>query len=212
MKEADASVFKPLFPAEHVPVILFSLLKATTELRKKTDDEREDRLTSRLYRSIVMMPKFRDGPLDIRLQPEIPSTDPQKDTPGGRIDLLVSCGKGNEVYFAIEAKRLRVCSTGSRVTHHGSTEYVTQGMMRFVSGQYAPYMRAGAMLGYVFDGRIEKARSGINRSIRNRAKKLKMKTPDGLTESTIMVGKPIDETTHHLAERRFIIYHLLVAV
>lgn len=84
--------------------------------------------------------------------------------------------------------------------------------MRFVSGQYTPQMRAGAMLGYVFDGKIDKARSGVNKSIRNKAKVLKMQPPGGLTKSTILAEMPIDETGHDLVGRFFTIYHVLVAV
>jgi len=73
-------------------------------------------------------------------------------------------------------------------------------------------MRAGAMLGYVFDGKIDKARFSIDKSIRNKAKVLKMKPPGGLTRSTILAEMPIDETGHELVERFFTIYHVLVAV
>ena len=109
----EAVAFKPLFPAHRIPVILLSLLGAGATLRKKADNEFEDRITNRLFRTLVRMPKFRDGPLGIHLRSEIP---PDEDTPGSEIDLLVACGRGYEVYFAIEAKRLRVCSTGGRVT------------------------------------------------------------------------------------------------
>lgn len=209
MRGGEAVAFKPLFPAHHIPVILLSLLGAGATLRKKADNEFEDRITNRLFRTLVRMPKFRDGPLGIHLRSEIP---PDEDTPGSEIDLLVACGRGYEVYFAIEAKRLRVCSTGGRVTYPGSSQYVQEGMLRFVSGQYAPHMRAGAMLGYVFDGKIDKARSGVDRSIRNKAEVLKMKSPSGLTRSTLLADTPIDETGHDLAGRFFTIYHVLVAV
>ncbi len=68
------------------------------------------------------------------------------------------------------------------------------------------------MLGYVFDGKIDKARSGVDRSIRNKAEVLKMKSPSGLTRSTLLADTPIDETGHDLAGRFFTIYHVLVAV
>jgi hypothetical protein len=209
MSDRGAVAFKPLFPAHHIPVILLSLLRAGATLRKKVDNELEDRITNRLFRTLVRMPKFRDGPLGIHLRSEIP---PGEETPGSEIDLLVACGRGYEIYFAIEAKRLRVCSTGGRVTYPGSSQYVQEEMMRFVSGQYAPHMRAGAMLGYVFDGQIDKARSSVDRSIPNKAKLLKMKLPGGLTRSTILAEMPIDETGHDLVERLFTIYHVLVAV
>ncbi len=72
MRGGEAVAFKPLFPAHHIPVILLSLLRAGATLRKKADNEFEDRITNRLFRTLVRMPKFRDGPLGIHLRSEIP--------------------------------------------------------------------------------------------------------------------------------------------
>ncbi len=195
----------------HIPIILLSLVEAGSTLRKKTSTEREDLITNRLYRELVRIPVFRDGPLNIQLQPEILSPDPEKDTPGGKIDLLVPSDLGNEVYFAIEAKRLRFRSPAGRPAS-GTHEYITEGMMRFVNCKYAPKMHAGAMLGYVFDGKLDKARSSIDRSIRKKAITLKLLPPERLARSTILPEKPIDETGHNLVERLFTVYHLLLAV
>jgi hypothetical protein len=68
------------------------------------------------------------------------------------------------------------------------------------------------MLGYVFDGKIDKALSGINKSVRNRAKDLRMKPPGGLARSKIFAEKPIHETGHDLTRRYLVIYHVLVGV
>jgi hypothetical protein len=76
--------------------------------------------------------------------------------------------------------------------------------MRFVTGQYAPFMEAGAMLGYVFDGETDKARSGVDRYVKSKAKELKLKSPKRLMRSQILPNKPIDETRHDLGKRSFI--------
>lgn len=212
MSDGEAVVYKRLFPTKHIPTVLASLIQAGDTLRKKAYNDKEDRLTRRLHQLLIRIPVFRDGPLDMRLQPEIPSLDPDSDTPAGRIDLLVSCGLGHEVYFAIEAKRLRVCSSDGRMLFSGNSEYVMKGMIRFVTGQYAPNMDAGAMLGYVFDGKVEKARSNIGRSIRNNAMNLKLGHPGRLIRSAILSERHIDETHHDLTERGFTIYHVFIAV
>jgi len=129
----------------------------------------------------------------------------------GEIDIYVSCGRGAEVYFAIEAKRLRVQYARGRL-EAGSNEYVDEGMIRFVSGQYAPYMRAGAMLGYVFDGNTDKARQGIDRAVQSKAEKLKLMPPHKLVPSEILTDQPIDETSHILEKHIFTVYHVLLAV
>ncbi|HOI95766.1 MAG TPA: hypothetical protein PK250_13760 [Syntrophobacter fumaroxidans] len=203
--------YKQLFPETSIPVILSSIAQAGAVLRKKTDTDREDWLTRRLRAQIIKVPEFRESPLGIWVQPEIPAPDPDANAPGGRIDLLVSCDGGPEVYFAIEAKRLSFRSPNGRKIS-GSSEYVKDGMMRFVTGQYAPHMRAGAMLGYVFDGNVESARSNIDKSIRKKAPQLKLADPKCLVPSSILSKTPIDETRHDLTRRPFTIYHVFVDV
>jgi len=204
--------FRQLFPQGHIPVILSSILQAGDTLRKKSDSEFEDRITIRLCRHLLNMQVFRDSPiLDIRPQAGILSSNPDEDKLDGSTDLLVSCGLGHEVYFVLEAKRLRVRSPNGRLVA-GNDEYVNNGMMRFVTGQYAPFMETGAMLGYVFDGETGKARSGIDGYVQKKAKELKLKPPRRLLRSQILSDMPIDETRHGLRKRSFTIYHILLAV
>ena len=203
--------FRALFPKGHVPTILDSLYKAGETLQKKSPTEIENRLTRRLCIRMNQLPIFRDGPLSIHSQQELLSSDPDIDQPRGYIDILIACDRGSEVYFAIEAKRLRVRSIKGKMKS-GSNDYVTNGMMRFVTGQYAPSMKTGAMLGYVFDGDIGKARTGIAGYIHKRSTALKLAPPKRLARSSILPGKTIDETQHDLKSRTFTIYHLLLSV
>ena len=204
--------YRNLFPQKHIPIILILILQAGKSLRKKTETDREDWLTTRLHRQLIRLPIFRDGPLQINLQPDIvySDADTEKNTPEGRLDLQVTCGIGYETYFAIEAKRLRVPLPSG--FFKGSWEYISEGMMRFVKGQYAPHMQAGAMLGYVFDGQKEKARSDINEAVISKAKDLKLKKPHRLATTSILPDQSIDETQHDLKKRYFTIYHLFLNV
>lgn len=207
----NAEAFKKLFPQGHIPTILASLFRAGKSLRKKTENDREDWITRRLYGRMVRIPAFRDGPLDIRLKPEIVTPEFDADTPTGEIDLLVSCGHGYEVYFPIEAKRLRFYSSDGKIIP-GSGAYVGDGMMRFITGQYAPYVQAAAMLGYVFDGETDVARSDIDALVRSKALELKLKSPGRLSRSNILSGNLVDETQHDLEKRPFIIYHVFLSI
>jgi hypothetical protein len=94
----------------------------------------------------------------------------------------------------------------------GGREYVKDGMMRFITGQYAPFMRAGAMLGYVYDGETENARTDIDRQVQKKAKELKLKEPKKLAPSPILPDLPIDETNHDLKKGSFTIFHLFLGV
>ncbi|MBU0993628.1 MAG: hypothetical protein KJ737_14120 [Proteobacteria bacterium] len=205
--------FGNLFPTGHIPIILTNIVQAGKTLRKKTPNEIENRLTRRLCKKLNQLPPFRDGPLSIHPQQEILSPDPDIDTPEGYIDILVSCEYGSEIYFAIEAKRLRVRSTsGKGKMDAGNDEYVNKGMMRFVTGQYAPLMVTGAMLGYIFDGDIEKACSGVSGYIDSKIKELKLIAPKKLSKSGILSSNEIYETRHNLKARGFTLYHIFLSV
>ncbi len=211
--KSDAKDLKRLFPKGQVPVVLSTILAAGKGLKKKTESDREDWITRRLYRRLIRIPVFRDGPiLDVRMQPEIPATDPDSNYPGGRIDMLISCGRGAEVYFAIEAKRLRVRSSKGKLVL-GNKGFVVAGMMRFVNGQYAPYMEAGAMLGYVYDGKTSDAHSDVDSIVQSEAIELKLKPPMRLKQSNILPDGSVSETHHNLGlGRSFVIYHLFLPV
>jgi hypothetical protein len=85
-------------------------------------------------------------------------------------------------------------------------------MMRFITGQYAPLMVTGAMLGYVYDGNIKKACSGVANYIDGRINKLKLMPPKKLAKSAIVVSKTIYETRHNLKKKAFTLYHLFLSV
>ena len=73
----------------------------------------------------------------------------------------------------------------------GNDDYVNDGMMRFIFGQYAPFMKTGAMLGYVYDGDIKIARSGVARYIKSREKELKLTSPKLLKRASILPDEAI---------------------
>ena len=208
---SEAGEFKKLFPQEDIPVILDALIQTGDTLQKQTETEREDSLTRRLHARLIRIYPFRDGPLSIQLQPEIPGPDPETGAPGGRIDLLVPSNLGYQIYFAIEAKRLRYISPNGQFVP-GNSQYVKEGMMRFVIGKYSPYMEAGAMLGYVFDRKTDEARAGIDKYVRNKAEALKLSPLKCLLKSDILPNKLIDETHHNLKKRSFIIFHIFLPI
>ena len=68
----------------------------------------------------------------------------------GQIDIGVLLERNRDRYLAYECKRLNVVNSGSRGSL--ATRYVTQGMMRFLTEQYAEGLPVGCMIGYVMDG------------------------------------------------------------
>ena len=82
----------------------------------------------------------------------------------GRIDLAALFDWERERYLAYECKRLNVTNAGSRSSL--ATAYVTQGMMRFITEQYAEDLPLGCMLGYVMDGDVAFAMGRLETAIR----------------------------------------------
>ena len=207
----DAGSFISLFPKGSIPSILNAVSKAGDSLHKKVDNEHENRVSIHFYSLITRVYPFKSGPFDIRLQPQIIDTSSNNSTLSGQIDFIVSCGLGFETYFAIEAKRLRVRSEKGKMVA-GNDYYVNDGMMRFVTSQYAPFMVSGAMLGYVYDGDIKQARSGVAKYIDRKRKELKLMPPEKLIKSSIVASKEFYETRHDLKERVFTLYHVFLDV
>lgn len=203
--------FRKLFPTGYIPIILTNIFLAGETLRKKTPTEIENKLTRRFGVKMNQLPEFRRGPLSLYLQPELPPLDPDSDSPEGYVDILISCGYGSETYFAIEAKRLRVRSVKGKMDA-GNDDYVNKGMMRFVSGQYAPYMTTGAMLGYVYDSDLQKACSGVGRYIQGKIKELRLLPPEKMKRSSLFATEEVYETHHDLSIRKFCIYHVFLGV
>lgn len=226
-------VWRQPFPESEIPFILAGILRCMAAVKKKTAHERENPITARLWKRLR-----RDAELNARpthLDPEAWEVD-EKDEDGkiGRLDLRFLFSTGTLKpwpCFAIEAKRLHV--TFPRAGRSSLVpEYVTsqtskpvedeQGMMCFVSGRYSRGLRAGAMLGYIFDGEVAAARTAIANAIQTHANKLRLASSGGLADSSILPGNPgISESLHEVADQsdfgdlfrdRFTIYHLLVPV
>lgn len=81
----------------------------------------------------------------------------------GKIDIGVLFTWDRDLYLAYECKRLNVTGKGGRSSL--ATAYVTEGMMRFLTEQYAEGLRVGGMLGYVMDGDMPFAQSCVNAAI-----------------------------------------------
>jgi len=81
----------------------------------------------------------------------------------GQIDMCVLLQQNSSIYLAYECKRLNVVY--KRTKRSMATEYVAEGLMRFVKGQYAEELEVGGMLGYVMDGDCESAKKSVRAAI-----------------------------------------------
>jgi len=206
----------PLFPAKEIPVILAAILRCSATLRKKNATEQETRISNRLRKLLIQDVELRKRPIHLDPEAYVYDDDAGEENAIGRLDfrfLYSTQTRHPWPYFAIEAKRLHVTfpSKWDSCVH----KYVTdrQGMMCFIEQRYGQGLTNGGMLGYVFDGNIEAARTSVAASIEASREKLKTVPPFKLVLSSVLPGDSrVSETIHALAHGDFIIYHLFVAV
>lgn len=108
------------------------------------------------------------------------------------IDFVVTIGDDESVYLAYECKRLNVPFKSGLKALVG--EYVDDGLMRFVNGQYSGGLPLAIMLGYVMNARVDHARRGLARAMTVRAAKIKLKSTMDLP---LVAGRPIHFRSVH---------------
>jgi hypothetical protein len=115
----------------------------------------------------------------------------------GKIDVAILLDQERERYLAYECKRLNVVHTGGRSSL--ATPYVKDGMMRFLTEQYAEGLPLGCMLGYVMDGDLAFAQAQVNAAIA--AQKAPLSLIAGPTPGQPVTGIERFSTGHHRANK-----------
>jgi hypothetical protein len=211
------------FPDTEISHVLAAVLRCSADLRKADQCEHENRVTIRLARLLVQDAVMLTRP--VRLDLEAWEIVTEKAEILGRLDLryLYSTGTLHPwPCFALEAKRLHV-TFPKGAWKSLISEYVTgnskktaeeeQGMMCFVTGRYSGGLRAGAMIGYVYDADVARARKAVLAAVAKYATKLKLSQPHQVEMSSILENESrISESIHNLARGTFTIYHVLFSV
>jgi hypothetical protein len=198
-----------------VPQIIDLVLESWTAFDKPKRGEREVPITRR-FCSVLKQRKNALRELPVRIDRETPD-DSKTGEECGRIDIrfteAYSCRE--DVYFAFECKRLNLSpKRGARRARKRSLagEYVSQGMMRFVTGQYAPGLKHGGMIGYVVDGDVASAVVAVSRSVLTARRELKLSPRGGLRGSRLVPGRDqVKETFHRPPGRTLRIQHVFLA-
>ena len=81
----------------------------------------------------------------------------------GSVDMAVILDQDRDMYLAYECKRLNDLRDDGRRSLAG--RYVTDGLSRFVEGQYSDNLPVGCMLGYVLDGDVQYAAAKVRATI-----------------------------------------------
>jgi hypothetical protein len=123
------------------------------------------------------------------------------------IDFVLTVGDDEDVYVAYECKRLNVpYRTG---VSNLCGEYVKDGLMRFVTGQYSNGLPLAMMIGYVMNGNNGRARQGLRRAMKARTATLGL---TGELDHPSSPGAPIRFRSSHtcrLGHSMEVEHHLL---
>ena len=212
----DAAEWIPLFPEGEIPFILIAVHQSGSRLKKRHATEMENHLTDRLRDELDRDPGLRARPVEFFREVAIYDRKRARQKPLGRTDLMFLYSTGARKpwpYFVIESKRLHVRFPSGWQSL--ISEYVTghQGMMCFIEGRYASGLASGGMLGYVFDGDIEKARSSVAASIDANHERLSCYAAQRFVPSSVPVREcSVSESVHSLSRGAFTIYHVFLSV
>ena len=177
-----------------VPEILDLVISTWNAMPSPAPDAREDPTTDELCKRLQQNRNSCNLPFQIR--PQIVELEPQSGENPGRMDItFIPPVAREDIYFSLECKRLNVVKDGKVRPY--SSEYVTQGMMRFIRGQYAKRVRHGAMLGYVLDGDVAKAIKNVVKAIKDRFEDLGMEAPGEMLPSSISPKNLTLKETRH---------------
>jgi hypothetical protein len=211
MTVGDTSMWADVFPEALIPRILDLVWETWRIFEKPTPDEREVPITRRFKRDLRQAKNYRRLP--VRIEREPAEDDPATGEELGRIDLKFCPAESalEEVYFAFECKRLYALVNGA--SRALTSEYISEGMSRFITGQYAVKMHHGGMIGYVLNKDTSQAKKQIEKNLVEQSVLLRMQNPACLNPSSFRPSiEDICETVHSLnANRQFRLHHVFLS-
>jgi hypothetical protein len=158
--------------------------------RKKNAMTHEDHITEHLVYALIKTKKL---PGRVVYQYSLlTETAGQSVSVSSNIDFVLTVGDDEDVYLACECKRLNVpYKSGIRGL---VGEYVDEGLMRFVTGQYANGLPLAMMLGYVMNARTDRARRGVRRAMALRSASIRLLSE---RDDPAVNGRPLRFFTTH---------------
>ena len=194
-----------------VPDILRLVIATWEGMPPPAANDKEDNITVALCRALRQNRTARS--LMFQIHTQLVELEPASEGGLGRQDIVfIPLVPREDIYFCLESKRLNVVKDGKLRTY--ASEYVTLGMLRFVTGQYSKAVRHGGMIGYVLDGNVSHAIINVEANIQTRHAALCMTAPGALESSTVLKGDARARETHHQRTHEktlFRIHHLFMA-
>lgn len=172
----------------------------------------EDTFTANLESFI--RPIAYNHPLNLQVQSQVPvypaETGDMAANRAVRIDIKLwgSWHNYHRIYFAWEAKRIGDKRIDARCSTLNS-EYVNEGIYRFIDNQYSVDVDSAGMLGYVLAGEVPNIVSDINETM-IRLQKRPLSSSDQLRESSPIADfEDVYESQHDRADNAPIELHHL---
>ena len=209
MIAGDAAYWDDFFQQSLIPTVLSHVVSTWERMQKPAQTAHEDDISMKLFTALITSKDRNRHPFLIRYEDVEVDTDLTKAI--GRKDIVIFPSTLEEVYFCLEAKRLNALVSGVRKSL--ADEYVKEGMQRFVDGKYSRFVRHGGMLGYVLDGRVDRAAKNVEANIRTHATKLGMALPGRFLPSSVRPDDPLAKETLHRRDYEmapFRIHHLFM--
>jgi|WetSurMetagenome_2_1015567.scaffolds.fasta_scaffold601018_1 hypothetical protein len=207
--EGNIDMWADQFEDVLIPKIFNLIIEAWNNFPQPLPTDLEVPITQRFC---VCLRKIKNrSQLPFRIEWELWELDSETSERKGRIDLSFFTGYRENVYFSLECKRLSVCFPSGRQSL--AQDYVQDGMMRYMTGQYAEGLNKGGMVGYVMDGKVEPAICNVKAAIEKNKDKLSLTHAEGLCPSSIKPQHPhVKETRHTIRKSHFAIHHLFLPV
>lgn len=204
MYGASSSRLIQQFPIEEVKQAIELILRSWESFNAKVN--LEDKITNKFYAHLIENKSRSIYFFTVVLRPA--EIDEQGEEIG-EIDLKIIYQNQEKTYFSFECKRLRVHFPSGFDTL--ARKYITEGMCRYFTGQYACDLDKGGMLGYVMDGNCNEAVEDVQKAVEKRRLNLYMEENETLRVSSCITSKQVKETLHKYGPtERFTIYHVFL--
>ncbi len=205
----DVELWSGTLPDRFIPDVLRLICDTWEGLTKPAAHEHEVPITRRFRLALRRAKDFRCLPL--RVEREVVEDDVDTGDEIGRKDLVfVPVSRAREdVYLCFECKRLNALM-GAETRPLGG-EYVSKGMMRFVTGQYSSAVTDGGMIGYVLDGRLKAAIENVRSNIKRNRDELRLTKPPELKASGVLTGVNNARETEHDLGGLMTLHHLFLS-
>jgi hypothetical protein len=205
-----------IFRQDIIVTVLQLIREAWVQLSKKGDilvTWDEDTIAGALHNEMWEVKKCFGINSPPRIENESASRKSNKSLkPDGFIDFKMIYAWGTEDdYFGIECKRLSSSTQGKDKSL--ATNYVNEGVMRFVTGTYCRDHDYAAMIGFVIDGKLTDCVDRVRQRLSKYRQKICM-VEDWVIEDNFGLQDDLYRTIHHQHGRNspFRLLHLFLVV